>query len=134
MLILLALTACSRQPVYPSPALSGRNAVIDVGALKPEVPQFFTYSYKGKNISFFVIKLNAQVLSFLDACASCYPHKMGYRSEDSAVICRECNLRFSVYKLKQGIGGCFPIHIESSSEKGRYLIPLESLEAHADKF
>ena len=77
---------------------------MDAAALKPEVPQFFTYQYQGKNISFFVIKMDQKVISFLDACASCYPHKRGYRCDDSSVTCRACSMKFSLYKLEKGLG------------------------------
>ncbi len=129
-----AVTACTRQPLYPPPPLSGRDAVIGITSLREEVPQFYTYQHQGKNISFFVLKLNNKVSSFFDACASCYPHKLGYKYEDGAVICRACNLRFSVYKLEKGIGGCFPIRLEGRMENGKYLISLAAIEAEAGKF
>ena len=132
--LFLLFTACSRQPVYPPPAVSGRDAVVDASALTQEVPQFYTYRYQGKNISYFVIKLNDTVVSFFDACASCYPHKLGYRCEDGAVVCRACGLKFSVSQLEKGIGGCYPIRIAGRTEKGKYLIPLASLEAEAGRF
>ena len=130
----LLLGACSRQPVYPSPLISGRDAVIEAPSLKPETPQFYTYRYLGKNISFFVIKLNDKVVSFFDACASCYPHKQGYRCEDGSVVCRACGMKFSVYKLERGLGGCYPLKLEGRMETGNDLIPLASLEAEAGKF
>lgn len=130
----LLLNACSRQPVYPSPLISGRNALIEASSLKPEMPQFYTYHYQGKNISFFVVRLNGKIVSFFDACASCYPHKRGYRCEDGSVVCRACGLKFSVYQLEKGLGGCYPIKLEGKLENGRYLIPLASLEAEAGKF
>ncbi len=129
-----ALTACSQQPVHPSPAVSGRDAVIEISTLKDEVPQFFTYHYQGRNISFFVLRLNDKVASFFDACVSCYPHKLGYKYDDGSVVCRACNMRFSVYKLEKGLGGCYPIKLEGRIENGKYLIPLASLEAEAGKF
>jgi uncharacterized membrane protein len=130
----LLLGACSRQPVYPSPVISGRDAVIDTSSLKPETPQFYTYRFQGKNISFFVIRLNNRIVSFFDACASCYPHKQGYRCENGSLVCRACGLKFSAYKLEKGLGGCYPIRIAGRMDKGNYLIPLASLEAEAGKF
>jgi len=50
------------------------------------------------------------------------------------VSCRACGLKFSVHKLEKGLGGCYPIRIEGRMENGRYLIPLASLEAEAEKF
>ncbi len=132
--IIFVVSSCSRQPAYPPAAFSGNDAVIDISALKPEIPQFYTYQYHGKNISFFVLKLNDKVVSFFDACASCYPHKLGYKCEDGSVVCRACGMRFSVYKLEKGLGGCYPIRIEGRTEKGKYLIPLASLEAEAGRF
>jgi uncharacterized membrane protein len=132
--LVLLSTACSRQPAYPPPVISGKDAVVDVSTLKQEVPRFFTYRYQGKRISFFVIKLGDKVVSFLDACASCYPHKRGYRCEDGSMVCRACGLKFPVYKLGKGLGGCYPIRIEGRIENGKYLIPLAALEAEADKF
>jgi uncharacterized membrane protein len=132
--LVLLVTACSHQPAYPPPFISGKDAVVDVFTLEQEVPRFFTYRYQGKNISFFVIKLHDKVVSFLDACASCYPHKLGYRCEDGSMVCRACGLKFSVYKLEKGLGGCYPIRIEGRLENGKYLIPLAALEAEAAKF
>ncbi len=131
---LLLLAACTRQPLYPLPPLSGTNVAIDIASLRPEVPQFFTYPYQGRNISFFVLRLNDQVLSFLDACASCYPHKKGYRYADGSVVCGACGMKFPVYKLGKGLGGCYPIRIEGRMENGNYLIPLVAIEAEAGKF
>jgi uncharacterized membrane protein len=126
--------SCSRQTVYPAPSLAGSNVVVDVSALKPDVPQFFTYQYQGKNISFFVVKIDDNILSFLDACVTCYPHKQGYRYEDGVVVCRACNQRFSVYKLEKGIGNCYPIKIAGGMKDGKYLIPVATIEAGAKWF
>ncbi len=134
VLLAMMFSACSRQPAYPAPTIDGRNAVVDISTLKQEVPQFFTYAYRGRNISFFVLRMNERVSSFLDACASCYPHKRGYRGEDGSVVCRACGMKFPVSKLEKGLGGCYPIRIEGRLEKGFYLIPLASLEAEAGKF
>lgn len=128
------LLSCSRQTVYPAPSLAGSNVVVDVTELKGDIPQFFTYRYQGKNISFFVIKIDDDILSFLDACVTCYPHKQGYRYEEGVVVCRACNQRFPVYKLEKGIGNCYPIKIAGRMENGKYLIHRSSLEQEAGKF
>ena len=132
--VLLAVPACSRQPVYPAPLIVGRDAVIDTATLKPDVPQFFTYQYQGRNISFFVINMDGRIVSFFDACASCYKHKQGYRSEESGVTCRYCGTTFPIYKLEKGLGGCYPIKVEGRIADGKYRIPIASLEAEAGKF
>jgi uncharacterized membrane protein len=78
--------------------------------------------------------MDDKTLSFLDACASCYPHKQGFRCEDNAVICRNCNVRFPIGKLEKGMGSCYPIKIEGRMEKGKYLISADTLAKAADKF
>lgn len=133
-IILVTALSCTRQPVYPPAAVSGNDAVIEISTLRPDVPEFFTYRFQGKNISFFVIKLDQKIASFLDACATCYSHKRGYRYEDDFVTCRFCNMKFSIYQLEKGLGGCYPIRIEGRIKNGKYLIPLASLEADAGKF
>lgn len=132
--VIFVTASCTRQPVYSPPLVSGEHAVIDTEALKPDVPQFFTYSFKGSNVSFFVVKMGHMIASYLDACATCYMHKQGYRYEDGAVTCRYCNMKFSIYKLEKGLGGCYPIKIQGRVEKGNYLIPVKTMEAAAGKF
>jgi len=134
IIILTAAASCSRQPLYPAPPLSGSNVVIDVSTLAPEVPQFYTYRYGDKKVNFFILKVQGKVLAFLDACVSCYSKKRGYQEKDGYVVCRACDISFSVYKLEKGIGGCYPIKIEGKTENGQYLIPLKTLESKADKF
>lgn len=129
-----AATACTRQPVFPPPAVSGSDAAIDVSLLKPEIPQFFTYRHQGKNISFFVLRTDRNILSFLDACTSCFRHKRGYRYEENTLTCRFCNMKYELYRLEKGLGGCYPIKIEGRRVNDRYLIPLASLQAEAEKF
>ena len=129
-----SFSACTRQPSYSPPPVTGSAVVVDISTLRPDVPKFYTYRHEGKNISFFVLRLDQKVLSFLDACASCYPHKQGYRPEEASVICRYCNMKFSLYKLERGLGGCYPIKLEGRIENGKYLIPVPALEKAADRF
>jgi len=128
------LPSCSRQPTYPLLPVSGQDVVLDVSTLRREIPQFYTYQYQGKSVSFFILKLHDRTLSFLDACASCYMHKRGYRYGNGFVTCRACNMKFSVFKLEKGLGGCYPIRIEGRMENGQHRIPVKTLEAAADKF
>jgi len=128
------LFACSHQPVYSAARQVGPNIVIDPASLTAGTPQFYTYHYQGKNISYFVLKVQDKVLSFFDACASCYPHKRGYRYENGSVTCRNCNVKFSIFNLEKGLGSCYPLKIEGRMENGKYLIPVATLEYAADKF
>jgi uncharacterized membrane protein len=133
-LMFMLFVSCSRQPSYARPLKSGPDIIIKFIELKPETPKFYTYRYQGKSINFFVLKIQDRVLAFLDACASCYPHKQGYHYDSGSVTCRYCGVRFPVFKLEKGIGGCYPIKIEGRIEKDRFLLPVKILEEAADKF
>ena len=131
---IVALISCNHPPSYPPAAQSGQNIVIDTATLEPEVPEFHTYIFKDKKISYFVLKIDGKVNSFFDACASCYPHKMGYSYKGGYVTCRYCDLKFSVYKLEKGLGSCYPIKIDGRTEKDKYVIPVKALEDAAEMF
>ena len=129
-----SLTACSRQQRYAAPPIDGDAIVIQISELPLEVPQFYSYRAKGKDVNFFVLRLQDRVLSFLDACITCYPWKLGYKSKDGFVVCRACDTTYSIYKLEKGIGGCYPIRIEGRQEGGSYLIARSTLERNVGKF
>lgn len=133
-LSLLFLISCSRQPVYPVPAIEGTDIVIDAGTLEPDIPKFYTYHYRNKNINFFVIKINGKILSFLDACINCYPAKLGYRFDSGYIICKRCSVKYSVSEVEKGFGGCFPIRISGHLREGKYLIPVSALQRESGKF
>ncbi len=134
LLASLAGSACASRHTYAAPAIVGANAVIDISSLKTATPFFLTYRYQGKQINFFVLRLDSGVQSYLDACASCYHHKQGYRPGDGAVTCRYCNIKFSVYKLEKGLGSCYPIKLKGKTEAGNYLISRAALENAATLF
>jgi len=134
VLLSLLFVSCQRQATYPPALQSGTDVVIEVSSLQPEVPQFYTYRFQGRSINFFLLKMQDKVLAFLDACASCYPRKQGFRYEKGCVSCRYCNMQFPVLKLEKGFGGCFPIKLEGRIENGQFRIPVTTLETAADKF
>jgi uncharacterized membrane protein len=134
LVLMSSIVSCSRQQRYAAPPIEGENIVIPAASLPFDVPQFYTYRIKDNDVDFFVIRLQNRVLSFLDACLTCYPRKLGYESREGYVVCRACNTAYSVYKLEKGIGGCFPIRIEGRQEGGSYLIARSALERHAGKF
>jgi uncharacterized membrane protein len=131
---LMMCPSCSHQPSYPSAPQSAQDIIIDMEGLQPEVPKFYTYHFQGKNISYFLIKIDNKVSSYLDACASCYPHKQGYRCDDGSVTCRYCGMKFSIFQLEKGIGGCYPIKIDGRLEQREYRISRKIFEDAVDKF
>jgi uncharacterized membrane protein len=132
--VLASLGACSKQTRYPAAPIEGDSVVIQLAPIPPEVPQFYSYRSQGKEIHFFIIRMHNRVLSFLDACLSCYPRKLGYASKDGSVVCRACDTTYSIYTLEKGLGGCFPIKIEGKQEDGKYVIARSALDRHAGKF
>jgi uncharacterized membrane protein len=133
-LSLLFLISCSRQPVHTVPAIEGTDIVIDAGTLEPDIPKFYMYHYRNKNINFFVIKMNGKILSFLDACMNCYPAKLGYRFDSGYIVCKRCSVRYSVSEVEKGFGGCFPIRILGRLKGSKYLIPVSALQRESGKF
>lgn len=134
LVIFMFFVSCSNQPSYPKPPQTGAEVVLDVGTLKSEVPEFFTYHYRGKRINFLVLKVNDKVFSFLDACETCYPAKKGYRFDGGRIICRECNVGYPVNEIENGVGSCIPIRIIGNIREGKYVIPVPALEAMVGKF
>jgi uncharacterized membrane protein len=133
-LVFLLLGSCSRERGFKEAPRAGEYVVVDVSKLPSGTPKYLTYRVKGKNVNFFVIKSGGRVLSFLDACASCYPYKKGYIFDRGHFICRECNIRYSIADMEKGVGRCFPIRVEGFPRDGEYAIPVANLEAAADKF
>jgi hypothetical protein len=83
----------------------------------------------GKKINFFLVKINGDVQSYFDACAICYQKRVGYRVESEEIVCRACDLRYSIYDLKIGKGSCHPIELMGHIEKGVYIISIDALKA-----
>ncbi len=134
LVVFSAFSSCTRQPVYPEPPKRGPEVVIDAPALRPEIPDFFSYQYRDKRINFFVLKIDDRVLSFLDACMSCYPQKLGYKFTDGRLTCRACSMEYSVFQIEKGLGSCFPIRIEGRLQNGEYRISRSMIELAADRF
>lgn len=85
-------------------------------------------------IYFFVVKVDARVISFLDACIKCYPQKKGFAFDRGSVVCRACDERYPVTEIEKGFGSCYPIKLDGRVKDGRYLISAEELEKMGTKF
>ena len=128
------LPACSGQPAYPEPLRIGGDVVVDVSRLPSEIPEFYTYHHGKKKVNFFVVKHKNAVLSFLDACVSCYTEKRGYRYDGGYVMCRACNMKYPVSEIEKGFGSCYPIKLPGHVQNGKYYIPRSLLEEQVNKF
>lgn len=123
----LLLTACAKKPAYPDAPVSGETITIDIKTLKEEAPVFYSLRHKGKRIDFFVVKMRGKMQSYFDACAKCYTGKLGYRADKQYVICKKCDIRYSIESLKTGFGSCYPIALRGKAEGDRYLIDKKSV-------
>ncbi|MBF0538079.1 MAG: DUF2318 domain-containing protein [Nitrospirae bacterium] len=108
--------------------------VFDVGVLRAEVPEFYTYRYQGRGINFFIIRVDGRVLSFLDACRSCYPRRLGFEFHDGYFMCRSCKTSYAVRDIEKGISNCLPVKIDGRLEGNTYLISVSTLEGMAYMF
>jgi len=133
MLACLMSISCSKTGSYPKATVSGAEVVVDTQTLSPDVPRFFTHRFRDKSINFFVIKINNNVLSFLDACKSCNP-KLGFRFDNGHFTCKVCNTRYSVAEVEHGIGGCFPIRVPGAQRGNSYYIPVSAFEQYYSSF
>lgn len=134
LLWLILFSGCSRQPLYPSPEVRDDSVVIKKGILTEKKPVFFSYHYNKRRINFFVIKINGKVSSYLDACAACYPKRLGFGFEEGYIYCRSCNVRYPIDDIEKGLGSCYPIKVAGEEREEEYLIPLENLRKQVNKF
>lgn len=133
-LLLIILTACSRPLAYPEAPRSGQDISIEISALQPGIPQYFSHSFQGMKIHFFLVKIDDRVTSFLDACTKCYPQKKGFGYDSGSVVCRACNERYPIFEIEQGFGSCYPLRLEGRTKDDRYLISAAELEKLGAKY
>ncbi len=130
-----AVSSCSRMPAYgKAPLNGGGDVAISVGSIREKVPKFYSFDLGGQRIDFFVVRVNGQIQSYFDACAMCYPKKLGYRVEGGEIVCRACNLTYTAGDLKTGKGSCHPIPLDGRVENGFYIITRDAISAGSKYF
>ena len=135
MIIAFAVSSCSKMPAYEkAPLNSAGDVAINIKTLGEKVPEFHTYLLDGRRIDFFLIKVSGDIQSYFDACAMCYPKKLGYRVEGNRIVCKACNLRYMAGELKTGLGSCHPIPLPGRVENGFYIITKDALKTGAKYF
>jgi uncharacterized membrane protein len=125
----LLLCSCAQRHAYPEAPFDGKEVRISLDGLDEGKPVFHTFYADGKKINYFVVKAGKSVSSYFDACAKCNPMKLGYKPDGDYVICRACNVRYSVEDLKEGIGSCYPIKLAGRVEGRSYVIDRKVLQA-----
>lgn len=134
LIISIAIFSCSKGPGYQKPVIIEKMIVISPSELKPGVPKFFTWKHDRRKVNFFFLKIDDRVSAYLDACASCYPGRLGYKFQEGYLVCNYCQMKYSVTELEKGIGSCFPIKLDLQEVGGKFSLPLTELEKHASKF
>ena len=134
MIFFFCVSACSRQPLYADPVRKGSVVSVDISGLRDSVPQFYSYHSLGRTVSFFIIKIDGRILSFIDACMKCHPKKRGFRFDSGSVICRACDERFPVSEIEKGFGSCYPIKLEGQVQGEEYHIPASELEEMGKRY
>lgn len=130
--LMFIVTACGK-PQYQGPPMRDGKIVINAGEIKENEVRFYGYAIGKKRIDFFVLRVNGRMEAYLDACARCWPQKMGFRVKDGMLHCLACNEFYALDSLK-GIGSCYPMPIKGEIIKGEYVIDPEELKAGARYF
>ncbi len=121
------LISCAKGPSYIQAPFNGDTSAIDVNALMPKQPRFYSLTIEGKKISFFLVKVNGEIQSYFNACKECYPEKSGFRFEEGHMKCRSCDERWPLENLRDGIGGCRPIPLKGTLRGEKYIVTREAL-------
>ncbi len=108
--------------------------MVKTARMKAGEPVFYTVKIDGVGVSFFVLKLDGTIRSYLDACMKCYPHKKGYRVDGFYLECRYCGVRYPLDNLDQGVGSCYPIPVNGKLNGNEYIIPLSELKGAVKYF
>ena len=131
LVLLLFAAGCAAEPPYLPVDPVGQTVVIDTAALSEKTPLFYRMPVSGTEVIFFVVKVDGAMESYFNRCAACKSKKLGYFADGQYVICRVCNDRLPVDKLKEGFGSCYPFHLPGRSVGGKgaekYVIEKEDV-------
>jgi uncharacterized membrane protein len=125
--VAIIFCGCSREHTHEQAPYDGATVQIEVRLLKEGVPVFYSFQDGKESVHFFVLKVKNEIQSYFDACKECYQNKLRFRYEEGKLICNSCNVGYPIYKLKDGLSGCYPIKMEGSLHDGIYEINKESI-------
>ncbi|GAB4388930.1 MAG: hypothetical protein Kow0025_11180 [Thermodesulfovibrionales bacterium] len=123
----LALWACTARPEHPRAPVSGDAVTIALSEVRGRgAPVFYSLAHEDREIGFFVVETSRGFESYFDACAKCYPKKMGYSAGGGTLKCRACGLTYPVESLGRA-GSCYPLPLKGRVEGESYVIDREDL-------
>ena len=117
--------------------LNAQDGVVTIPAAQVSdgKAHYFSYRSGGAAINFFLLKSQDGVIrAAFDACDVCYHAKKGYRQEGDAMVCNNCNMKFSSDLINEVKGGCNPAPIQRSVADGKIVIAATELAAGARYF
>ncbi len=120
-LVAVTLFSCARKPTYPENRSPSGEIRFAIEALRDREPEFHSLVHEGTRIDYIVLKINGHMESYFDACAKCYPKKLGYRKEGGYLKCVACGQRYPLEDLG-GIGSCHPLKLAGRVEGDSYVI------------
>lgn len=96
---------------------------------------FYTYSGKGRDVNFFVLRSSDGVIrAAFDACDVCYREKKGYRQVGDLMVCNNCGQQFPSVKINVLRGGCNPAPLDRQVEGGYLVLKASDIEGGAFYF
>jgi len=132
-----AFTGCNAGPPKGTPVSAKDGLVrIDASQIKPGEVRFYRYEPKGGGLAVFMLARtdSGDIKAAFDACITCYPHRMGYRSEDDCVVCVYCGTRFRLDELGTGKGNCIPVELKFEQDGDAVFISEADLIAGSRYF
>jgi uncharacterized membrane protein len=127
-LVLVFLAAgCAAEPPYLPVEPGGEVVIVDTSVLPEKTPLFYRMPVAGIDVIFFIVKADGVVDAYFNRCAACKSKKLGYFTDGRYVICRVCNERLPVDKLKEGVGSCYPFRLAGRTAGGQYVIAKEDV-------
>ncbi|UFS71122.1 DUF2318 domain-containing protein [Geomonas sp. RF6] len=86
------------------------EVIIPVAKVSDGKAHFYSWSEKGKDLKFFIVKGTDGVLhTAFDACDVCFHEKKGYVQDGTAMTCKNCNKKFEITRIgAESGGGCNP--------------------------
>jgi uncharacterized membrane protein len=113
-------------PTYQEAPREGDSVIIDLAELHEARPLFFTFTHEGNRINFLILMIGGKIQSYFDACAKCYPKKLGYRLVDGRLQCMACGEQYPLDELR-GVGSCYPLPLEGTVEGDSYTIKIQDI-------
>jgi uncharacterized membrane protein len=127
-LMQISLYSCSSGTGHNHLRVQDGKVFIDIQSLQDGSPEFFSVKVRSGRVNFFVLSLNGEVESYLDACENCYQFKKGYKAEGPHIVCKYCGTSYPMSSLKEGLAGCHPMPLKGKTEGSSYVITVTEME------